>query len=152
MQQPDFIQVQADDFAVEAEYQALIEHNCTDGAVVTFVGRVRDFNVQTPVTALELEHYPAMTAKVLEDIVEQARERWSLGRVRLIHRVGQLSLGDQIVFVGVTTPHRGDAFAATEFIVDFLKTQAPFWKKETTAEGKRWVQPRSADVAKAKQW
>lgn len=146
------ISVQNEDFSVDAQYRALIADNVSDGAVVTFVGMVRDFNDGSDVEGLFLEHYPGMTEKCLEDIVEQAKQRWSLGRVRVIHRVGQLALGDQIVFVGVTGRHRGESFEACEFIMDYLKTQAPFWKKETTTSGERWVEAKQADQQKADKW
>jgi molybdopterin synthase catalytic subunit len=146
------ISVQNEDFSVDAQYRALIADNVSDGAVVTFVGMVRDFNDGSDVEGLFLEHYPGMTEKCLEDIVEQAKQRWSLGRVRVIHRVGQLALGDQIVFVGVTGRHRGESFEACEFIMDYLKTQAPFWKKETTTSGERWVEAKQTDQQKADKW
>jgi molybdopterin synthase catalytic subunit len=99
-----------------------------------------------------LEHYPGMTEQALAEIVMQAKARWQLRRVRVIHRVGRLVPGDRIVFVGVTSSHRGDAFAACEFIMDYLKTQAPFWKKEETPEGGRWVDARETDIAAASRW
>lgn len=148
----DHIAVQAQDFCVADEYQALCRDNTQDGAVCAFCGLVRDFNQGHVINALTLEHYPAMTTKSLSRIVEQARARWSLGRVRLIHRVGTLNLGEQIVFVGVSSRHRGDAFAACEFIMDCLKTQAPFWKKEHTQHGERWVQANADDQHKADSW
>lgn len=146
------ISVQTEDFQMADEYQQLVSDNISDGAVVTFVGMVRDFNDGSDVEGLYLEHYPGMTEKCLEDIVVKAKERWPLGRVRVIHRVGQLALGDQIVFVGVTSKHRGSAFEACEFIMDYLKTQAPFWKKETTEGGERWVEAKQSDQQKANTW
>lgn len=148
----DHIGVQTEDFSLAEQYALLCQQNRQDGAVVTFVGLVRDMNQGNQVTGLTLEHYPAMTNKVLADIVVQARARWPLGRVRLIHRVGPLDLGDQIVFVGVSAAHRGDAFAACEFIMDFLKTQAPFWKKERSTDGEYWVEARQQDQHKAGRW
>ncbi|UAA40553.1 molybdopterin synthase catalytic subunit MoaE [Paraneptunicella aestuarii] len=148
----DYISVQSQDFDLKTEYQALTEHNQTDGAVVTFVGLVRDFNEGKSVTALHLEHYPAMAERSLQDIVAQARTRWSLGRIRVIHRFGTLSLSEQIVFVGVSAKHRGDAFGACEFIMDFLKTRAPFWKKEQSSEGLHWVDAKQSDANKADDW
>ena len=134
------IRVQQQDFDLSAEYSKLIKDNQTDGAVVTFCGLVRDFNQGHDIKGLTLEHYPAMTQKALEKIEATAREKWALGRVTIIHRVGALDLGDQIVFVGVTSRHRKDAYAASQFIMDTLKTEAPFWKKERTSQGERWVE------------
>ena len=146
------ITVQQEDFDVAKEYAALIEDNTTDGAVVFFTGLVRDFNQGNSVNGLTLEHYPAMTEKVLNDIVDQAKQRWKLGRVRVIHRVGKLDLGDQIVFVGVTSQHRESAFEANQFIMDFLKHQAPFWKKERTQKGERWVEAEDKDKKAQQKW
>lgn len=146
------IRVQQQDFDVSTEYRALTQDNQADGAVVSFVGLVRDFNDGSAVNGLFLEHYPGMTEKALADIVEQAKSRWPLGRVCVIHRVGQLDLADQIVFVGVTSRHRGAAFDACQFIMDYLKTKAPFWKKETTTTGERWVEAKQTDNVKAQQW
>jgi molybdopterin synthase catalytic subunit len=145
------ISVQFDDFSVAEEY-ALLSEGTDAGAVVTFIGKVRDFNQGDDVTGLSLEHYPGMTEKSLEEIVVQARERWPLLKTRVIHRVGDLGLGDQIVFVGVTSAHRGAAFEACEFIMDFLKTQAPFWKKEQTSTETRWVDARDTDTSAADRW
>ncbi|MCG7587810.1 molybdopterin synthase catalytic subunit MoaE [Photobacterium sp. OFAV2-7] len=145
------ISVQFEDFSVADEYAKLAEG--TDaGAVVTFIGKVRDFNQGDSVTGLSLEHYPGMTEKSLEEIVDQARERWPLLQTRVIHRVGDLDLGDQIVFVGVSSAHRGAAFQACEFIMDYLKTRAPFWKKEQTPEESRWVDARETDTSAADRW
>ncbi|MGF1723321.1 molybdopterin synthase catalytic subunit MoaE [Photobacterium nomapromontoriensis] len=145
------ISVQFEDFSVADEYGLLAEG--TDaGAVVTFIGKVRDFNQGDSVTGLSLEHYPGMTEKSLAEIVEQAKARWPLLKVKVIHRVGDLDLGDQIVFVGVTSAHRGAAFQACEFIMDYLKTQAPFWKKEQTESETRWVDARDTDTSAADRW
>jgi molybdopterin synthase catalytic subunit len=146
------IAVQQQDFDLNDEYQQLRADNQTDGAVVTFVGLVRDFNDGSSVNGLFLEHYPGMTEKSLAQIVEQAKSRWPLGRVRVIHRVGQLELADQIVFVGVTSKHRQAAFSACEFIMDYLKTKAPFWKIETTQSGERWIEAKLSDTDKASKW
>jgi len=155
------IRVQEQDFDIKAEYDALRCKVSTDqasdisadtGAVVTFTGLVRDFNLGDGVETLFLEHYPGMTEKSLSDIAEQARSRWSVLKVCIIHRVGELKPGDQIVFVGVSSAHRGDAFSACEYIMDFLKTRAPFWKKEKTATGSRWVDARSSDSEAAARW
>lgn len=121
------------------------------GAVVTFVGLVRD-QVENPVSALFLEHYPGMTEKALADIVAQARQRWPLGPITLVHRVGTLLPGDPIVFVGVTSAHRKAAFEACEFLIDYLKIKAPLWKKETTPNGERWVAARAGDCEAARRW
>jgi molybdopterin synthase catalytic subunit len=146
------VSVQQKDFDQGHEYNLLAHENQTDGAIVTFVGQVREQNQGNGVTGLFLEHYPQMTKQSLESIVEQAKQRWLLGKVRVIHRYGQLNLGEQIVFVGVTSQHRQEAFEASEFIMDYLKTQAPFWKKETTTSGERWVEANHNDTIRAKQW
>lgn len=148
----DYISVQEQDFDQQAEYQALIRDNPGDGAVVTFTGLVRNQNQGKRILSLTLEHYPAMTKKSLEQIVQQARSRWPLGRVRLIHRIGRLELGQQIVFVGVSSTHRQAAFEACEYIMDYLKTRAPFWKKEQTEEGDHWVEARDSDHHQAGRW
>ncbi|WP_305373272.1 molybdopterin synthase catalytic subunit MoaE [Photobacterium leiognathi] len=145
------ISVQFDDFSVADEYAKLSE-GTEAGAVVTFIGKVRDFNQGDAVAGLSLEHYPGMTEKSLQEIVDQANQRWPLLKTRVIHRVGDLALGDQIVFVGVTSAHRGAAFEACEFIMDYLKTRAPFWKKEQTPEQSRWVDARETDTSAADRW
>ena len=146
------ISVQTADFDMAQEYQALTTNGESDGAVVTFTGLVRDVNQGSKVTRLTLEHYPGMTEKSLMDIVEQAKQRWPLGKVRLIHRVGELTLADQIVFVGVTSKHREAAFEACQFIMDFLKNKAPFWKKEATEQGEKWVEFNEKDKLAAQRW
>ncbi|WP_418156539.1 molybdopterin synthase catalytic subunit MoaE [Pantoea agglomerans] len=123
-----------------------------DGAVVTFTGKVRNHNLGNDVAALTLEDYPGMTEKALQEIVDAARERWPLQRVTVIHRVGELFPGDEIVLVGVTSAHRGSAFSAAEFIMDYLKTRAPFWKREATKQGDRWVDARDSDHQAAQRW
>jgi len=123
-----------------------------DGAVVTFTGKVRNHNLGDNVAALTLEHYPGMTEKALREIIDAARERWPLQRVTVIHRVGELFPGDEIVLVGVTSAHRGSAFSAAEFIMDYLKTRAPFWKREATEQGDRWVDARDSDHQAAERW
>ncbi|RZS80471.1 molybdopterin synthase catalytic subunit MoaE [Pigmentiphaga kullae] len=145
------ISVQTSDFDAGAEIAAL-RADPSVGAVVSFVGTVRDINEGDSVSTLTLEHYPGMTEKALADIVRQARERWTLHAVRVIHRVGTLRALDQIVFVGVAGRHRGTCFAACEFIMDYLKTQAPFWKKEATGQGDRWVEARDSDDEAARRW
>ncbi len=146
------ILVQEADFDPGAEIAALHAGQPGVGAVASFVGLVRDLNEGDSVTALTLEHYPAMTEKSLREIIEQAMGRWALIDVTVIHRVGRLMPQDRIVFVGVASMHRGDAFAACEFIMDYLKTRAPFWKKEGTPAGDRWVEARSSDDAAAGRW
>lgn len=123
-----------------------------DGAVVTFTGKVRNHNLGDNVSALTLEHYPGMTEKALSEIIEEARARWPMQRVTVIHRIGELFPGDEIVMVGVSGTHRGSAFAAAEFIMDYLKTRAPFWKREATEEGDRWVESRDSDHQAASRW
>lgn len=145
------VRVQAGDFDLGAEVARLRAGDARTGAVVTFVGTVRDMNDGAQVASMELEHYPGMTERALQDIVEQARARWPLLGALVIHRIGPLAPRDQIVLVAVASSHRGEAFAACEFIIDYLKTDAPFWKKEATPEGGRWVDARvSDDTAKAK--
>jgi molybdopterin synthase catalytic subunit len=145
------IKVQHEDFVVADEYQQLASNN-QDGAVVTFVGKVRDFNQGLGVQGLALEHYPGMTEAVLHDIEAKAREHWPLNNVTIIHRVGDLTLGEQIVFIGVSSAHRKAAFAACEFLIDFLKTKAPFWKKELTTEGNKWLDAKASDDEISQQW
>jgi molybdopterin synthase catalytic subunit len=147
-----WVSVQEVDFNIQDEYNALAEANTDDGAIVFFVGRVRDLNEGDEVKALTLEHYPGMTEKSLHAIIDQACQRWTLNRVRVIHRVGTLLPADQIVFVAVSSPHRGDSFKGAEFIMDYLKTQAPFWKKENTSSGDRWVDAKQSDGEQAEQW
>lgn len=145
------IKIQTDDFSVADEYQQLATDN-QDGAVVTFVGKVRDFNEGLNVQGLSLEHYPGMTEATLNKIEEQARKTWPLNKVTIIHRVGDLQLGEQIVFIGVTSPHRKAAFSACEFLIDFLKTKAPFWKKELTQHGNQWLDAKTSDETISAEW
>ncbi|MEW6981444.1 molybdopterin synthase catalytic subunit MoaE [Colwelliaceae bacterium 6471] len=146
------ISIQTQDFNLSDEVNRLEENNLSDGAVVTFTGRVRNKNEGLQVYGLYLEHYPEMTEKSLANIINTAKKRWNIGRVRVIHRVGELTLGEQIVFVGVTSMHRQDAFSAAEFIMDYLKVQAPFWKKELTEKGAQWLKAKNSDADKAQQW
>lgn len=146
------IAVQREDFNVSDEYAQLVEGDNNAGATVFFVGRVREMNQSRAVTGLSLEHYPGMTEKVLEDILAKAKQRWELNSARIVHRIGQLHLSDQIVFVGVTSKHREHAFLAAEFLMDFLKTQAPFWKKEMTRQGEVWVEENGKDSVAYKRW
>ena len=122
------------------------------GAVVSFIGQVRDLNDGDEIQTLTLEHYPGMTEKALEAIENEAKARWSVLESRIIHRVGTLKPQDQIVLVAVSSAHRGDAFKACEFIMDFLKTQAPFWKKEVTNKGERWVEAKLSDEVAQSKW
>ena len=149
---PMKIAVQTDPFDFQAEIQALYRGNPKVGAVASFLGLVRDVNEGQGVSAMTLEHYPGMTEKALADIVEQARARWDVLDASVIHRVGPLKPTDPIVLVAVASAHRGDAFAACEFIMDFLKTRAPFWKKEATPEGEKWVDARESDDRAAARW
>lgn len=146
------VRIQREPFDSGAEVELLSAASEGVGAVVSFVGQVRSHDPDTPVLALELEHYPGMTERAIADIVARARLRWPLLGVRVVHRVGRLVSGEPIVFVGTASAHRGDAFAACEFIMDYLKTQAPLWKKETTAKGTHWVEARLSDDAAAARW
>lgn len=146
------IKVQTQNFNIADEYALLSDNNQTDGAVVFFVGLVRDFNQNSQIKSLTLEHYPAMTDKVLTCLEQQAKTRWPVNRVAIVHRVGELKLSEQIVFVGVTSPHRDAAFEAAKFIMDQLKTSAPFWKKEQTTQGEHWVDAKDSDEQAAKAW
>lgn len=149
------VSVQEADFDVGAETAALSAGRLDVGAVATFVGLVRADTLSgagSVVSAMTLEHYPGMTEKSLEAILAEASGRWQLQGVRVIHRFGRLLPGERIVFVGVASAHRGDAFAACEFIMDYLKTRAPFWKKEDTPEGGRWVDARETDDSAAARW
>ena len=146
------IRVQQQDFDPAEEYRALRNSGSGTGAIATFTGLVRDSGDLNGVTGLFLEHYPGMTEQVIEGLVLEASRRWDVRDARIIHRVGSLALADQIVFVGVCSAHRGDAFAACEFIMDALKTSAPFWKKEITREGEHWVEQKESDVARSRNW
>lgn len=146
------VRVQTEDFDIGREVAALTRGNPKVGAVASFIGLVRDINDGSGVTEMTLEHYPGMTEKALEDIVAQAHARWNIDDVLVIHRYGRLGPGDQIVLVVVIGAHRGEAFAACEFIMDYLKTQAPFWKKEITPQGTRWVDARESDDTAADRW
>lgn len=146
------IRIQTEDFDLSTEIAQLRAGQPQVGAVVSFVGTVRDMNEGQSVSVMELEHYPGMTEKALEEIVQQARQRWSLIDALVIHRIGPLHALEQIVLVAVTAAHRGEAFAACEFIMDYLKTSAPFWKKETTPQGERWVDARVADEQAMAKW
>lgn len=146
------IRVQTEDFDLTSEVAQLRALNPKVGAIVTFVGTVRDLNEGADVAEMELEHYPGMTEKSLQDIVAQARTRWEFFDALVVHRVGPLKPLDQIVLVAITSSHRGEAFAACEFIMDYLKTAAPFWKKEQTPDGARWVDARESDDRALEKW
>jgi molybdopterin synthase catalytic subunit len=146
------VRVQEADFDISAEIAALRAGNPRIGAIASFIGVVRDLNEGDSVAEMTLEHYPGMTEKSVEAIIAQARGRWQVMDALVIHRIGTLKPLDQIVLVVVGSAHRGDAFAACEFIMDYLKTQAPFWKKEQTGKGARWVEARAADDVAAERW
>jgi molybdopterin synthase catalytic subunit len=146
------VKVQTADFDIGAEIAALRAANRKIGAVASFIGTVRDLNDGDSVSSMTLEHYPGMTEKALEEIVQEAKQRWNIDDALVIHRVGELHPGDQIVLVVTTSAHRGEAFAACEFLMDYLKTRAPFWKKEQTPQGAKWVDARSTDDEAAARW
>jgi molybdopterin synthase catalytic subunit len=146
------VAIQTEDFDVAAEIAALRGPDRGVGAVCSFIGTVRDRNDGNPVSAMELEHYPGMTEKSIEAMVDQAFARFDILGVKVIHRVGLLQPQDQIVLVVVTSAHRGESFQACEFLMDYLKTQAPFWKKESTPAGERWVDARVSDDAALARW
>jgi len=146
------IRIQEGDFDVSAEIASMRKGDPRVGAVVTFLGTVRDMNDGSSVKGMTLEYYPGMTEKALQEILDQAKSRWDLYQTLVIHRVGLLLPEDQIVMVAVTSAHRGEAFAACEFIMDYLKTAAPFWKKEDTPEGGRWVDARVTDETAMSRW
>jgi molybdopterin synthase catalytic subunit len=146
------VRVQQADFDLGAEIAALRAGNPKIGAIASFIGLVRDTNDGDSVATMTLEHYPGMTEKALEAIVVDARARWDILDVLVVHRVGELRPTDQIVMVVVSSSHRGDAFAACEFVMDYLKTEAPFWKKEQTGQGARWVEARASDDDAAARW
>jgi molybdopterin synthase catalytic subunit len=146
------IRIQEKDFDISTEIATLRKGDPRVGAVVSFLGTVRDMNDGSQVKGMTLEHYPGMTEKALQEILNQAKARWDIYQTLVIHRIGPLLPEDQIVLVAVTSAHRGEAFAACEFIMDYLKTAAPFWKKEDTPEGARWVDARVTDDATMARW
>jgi molybdopterin synthase catalytic subunit len=146
------VRVQAADFDIGAEIAAFRHADPGIGAIASFIGLVRDRNEGDTVAGMTLEHYPGMTEKALTGIVDEAKGRWDIFDALVIHRIGELKPQDQIVLVVVTGAHRGGAFSACEFIMDYLKTQAPFWKKEQTAQGARWVEARTSDDQAAGRW
>lgn len=145
------ISIQFADFSLKHEAEALRLDNGI-GAIVTFSGLVRDMHGEQSVTGLFLEHYPGMTEKSLQTIAEEAQARWPLRALTIIHRIGELKAGDQIVFVGVSGAHRGAAFSACEFIMDYLKTRAPFWKKSLNSDGDCWVEAKDSDTTASERW
>lgn len=145
------IRVQSEDFDSVALQRELVAGRSDIGAIASFIGLVRDLSGD-PLHVMHLEHYPGMTEKALASIAEQACERWQVLDLAVIHRIGALKPADQIVLVMVASRHRGDAFAACEFIMDYLKTEAPFWKKEASASGEKWVEARKSDVTAQKKW
>ena len=146
------VSIQTEDFDLSAEVARLRANEKGVGAVCTFVGTVRDRNDGQSVSTMELEHYPGMTEKAIEKMIDEAHKRFDIFGARVIHRVGLLQPLDQIVLVAVTSAHRGESFQACEFLMDYLKTQAPFWKKEQTPEGARWVDARVSDDAALAKW
>ena len=146
------IRVQSEDFDVGAEIAALRRGNASIGAVACFIGLVRDLNEDASVSEMSLEHYPGMTEKALAEIVAQAKKRWDIYDALVIHRIGALKPTDQIVLVATTSAHRHEAFASCEFIMDYLKTRAPFWKKEQTTQGAHWVDARESDENAMQRW
>ncbi len=146
------VRVQHEDFDVGAEIARMRAANPRTGAVASFIGVVRDLNEGAEIGSITLEHYPGMTEKSLAAIAEQAKVRWNLHDVLIVHRVGTLAPTDQIVLVVTTSSHRGDAFAACQFVMDYLKTDAPFWKKEATSQGVKWVEERQGDSTARERW
>jgi len=146
------VRIQREDFDAGAEIAHLRRGDPKIGAVASFIGVARDVNDGSSVATMTLEHYPGMTEKELEKIVEEARSRWRIIDALVVHRIGELKPTDQIVLVVVTGEHRGEAFAACEFVMDYLKTRAPFWKREQTPEGTRWVEARASDDEAAARW
>lgn len=146
------VSIQQHDFDVAAELAALRAKQRQIGALVSFVGLVRDFSDDGKIEKLTLEHYPGMSEKALAGILDQAHERWGLIASRVIHRVGTLLPSEQIVFVATAATHRAVAFAACEFIIDYLKTDAPFWKKEHTPHGAEWLETKTIDINRAARW
>lgn len=147
------ISVQTEDFSVQDLYEQLRQKDANaTGAICTFTGLVRDFGDDKDLQGIELEHYPGMTLKSLQKIVDEAKTRWNIIDSVVVHRIGKLFVSDQIVFVGVCSSHRADAFAATEFIMDYLKTSAPFWKKELKGSQSTWVEAKQSDADRFDKW
>ena len=152
MSQPLSVRVQAEDFDVALLQKQLLQGGAAEGAVATFTGYVRNNNENRNVHSLELEHYPGMTERSIQQILEKSAQRWPVMAAAVVHRVGKLKPGEQIVWVGVSSSHREAAFAACEFIMDYLKTRAPFWKKELSPEGGQWLDARASDGERASRW
>ena len=148
----DTISVQAEDFDIANLTEQVRANDASNGAIVTFTGIVREMSDGPGLEAMYLEHYPGMTEKALQKIAGQARERWDLGNIVVVHRIGRLSLNENIVFVGVGSAHRVAAFQAAQFIMDYLKRDAPFWKKEITSTGEYWVEAKQTDLDAAENW
>ncbi|HMC13842.1 MAG TPA: molybdenum cofactor biosynthesis protein MoaE [Gallionellaceae bacterium] len=146
------ISIQTEDFDLAAEFAALRKNSQQIGALASFVGLVRDFSGDEKIENIHLEHYPGMSEKALEKIIAEANARWNLLGVRVIHRIGTLHPGEQIVLVATAAQHRGDAFAACEFIIDYLKTAAPFWKREQTTQGIKWLNTKDSDMQRMERW
>ena len=146
------ISVQAEDFSIGALSEQVRSGDASNGAIVTFTGIVREMASGPGLQAMYLEHYPGMTEKALEKIAEQARAHWELGNIVVVHRIGRLALNENIVFVGVGSAHRVNAFQAAQFIMDYLKRDAPFWKKEITEAGETWVEAKQSDLDAAGEW
>ncbi len=146
------IRIQSEPFDIAAIQEEMRAANPAIGAVVTFLGQMRDINEGDQVSSMTLEHYPGMTEKALQAIVDEADQRWELMGIRVVHLVGELQPLDPIVLVAVASSHRGEAFQACEFVIDYLKTRAPFWKKESTADGERWVDARHGDSDAEERW
>ena len=146
------VSIQTEDFNLSAEVDALKKNDKRVGAVCTFTGTVRDLNDGQSVSSMELEHYPGMTEKAIGNMIDEAIKRFDIFGARVVHRVGLLQPLDQVVMVAVTSAHRGTSFKACEFLMDYLKTQAPFWKKEQTPEGARWVDARVSDDDAMARW
>ncbi len=152
MSTPVTIRIQAEDFDVSTELKQLSTHDRTIGALVSFVGLVRDINEGQSIQAMALEHYPGMTEKALHEIAQEAQQRWPLQGITIIHRIGDLMPSDQIVLVITASRHRHAAFESADFLMDFLKSKAPFWKKENTPKGSRWVDARESDEIALARW
>lgn len=147
------IKIQHEDFSISELYNKLRSTDQSGtGAICTFTGLVRDFGDGSDLTGIELEHYPAMTQKALEHILDEANSRWDIIDAVVVHRIGKLYVCDQIVFVGISSHHRADAFAACEFVMDYLKAKAPFWKKELKGSDSSWVEAKQTDVQRAQKW
>tara|TARA_A100000164_G_scaffold313940_1_gene292976 strand:+ start:566 stop:1027 length:462 start_codon:yes stop_codon:yes gene_type:complete len=146
------VKIQNEDFDVKNELDIIRRNNPKIGAIVTFIGLVRDFNQKENISEMDLEHYPGMTEIVLEKIANEANDKWDCENILVIHRIGKLKPMDQIVLVIVCSAHRGKAFSACQFVIDFLKTKAPFWKREVTGVGSRWVEARESDLTSESKW